>query len=113
MDNRELDRAIAEKFLGWHNIQWESVGNNQVLRGWQSPSYTARTGIPYYSNDPRACSLVLDEIERKGWHWVWRKSWVNWKFAIIKVGKSARAASDNRYRAVCLAALKAIEEGEK
>jgi hypothetical protein len=111
MDNRELDREIAEKFLGWTDVQWESVGNNQVLRGWQPPGHHRRSGVPYYSSDPKACSLVLDEIERRGWSYVlYYEPLLSkpYRFQFSKRDGGFHASAKHRETAVCLAVCEAV-----
>jgi hypothetical protein len=116
MDNRELDRAIAEKFLGWTDIVEDAYtpsgrnlcGTHPSKKG--GFNNNGRFIIPYYTEQPLAAiMLVLDEIERRDWHWVWRTALDGYVFKIIKPDKSVDAFSRNRYRAVCEAVMGAIE----
>jgi hypothetical protein len=63
------------------------------------------------SSDPVYCALVLDEIERRGWLWTWKRIIGGGAgFEIItRSGKTFFATNLNRYRAVCEAALQAAE----
>lgn len=107
MENRELDRAIAEKFLGMTNendYEWCNGKGIRIDINEFSPS-----------SNPLSCSLVLDEIERRGWGWemehyvgfdycftIWIDMDGDWKKYV--------SVSDNRYMAVCEAALQAASE---
>lgn len=114
MSDREIIEALAEKLMAWKPqydvdsiVLWES--DDLVISGDWNPLA-----------DPAACALVLDEIEQRGWTWeasykldpYYEES----PFAfLIWIGNdtirpaSGYAEANNRYRAVCLAALRAVE----
>jgi len=116
MTDREIDALIAEKFIG--GCEWSEQDGKRFLL---TPSgYTLAVDygngdiqgkLLNYSTDPTACALILDEIERRGWGWDWEYPWQaergDYQFRIR--GKDYVLVSDaNRYRAVCLAALRAL-----
>jgi hypothetical protein len=100
-DNRELDRAIAEKFLGWR------LYNNWWVNG------TTLIAVSDFrpTKKPSSCETVLDEIERRGWLWIWNRILGGGAgFEIItEAGKTFFAIDHNRYRAMCEAVMGAIE----
>lgn len=120
MDNRTLDARVAREFFKQPKpIVTHSQHLNPIQSGvWIcEPAYhggdVCQWEPLHFTTNPSACSLVLDEIERRGWKWVWRRSWDCYKFAIVRHRLGLISAkSSNRYEAVCLAALQAAE-GEK
>jgi hypothetical protein len=75
MDNRELDALIHEKLFGKCPHEWKQKhpgvyhGNNKMVcqKCGDETIRTMANACPQYSTSPGACSLVLDEIERRGW----------------------------------------------
>jgi hypothetical protein len=115
MNNHEIDRAIAKKFLSWHQ---ENMGTELPPKPhwvWVSESGKKQYPVNLFepSSDPAYCALVLDEIERRGWVWKWVSHSAAWSysydFRIYDGIRAFVASSDNRYRAVCEAALQAAE----
>jgi hypothetical protein len=118
MDNRELDKAIAEKFfnLSIEHDFYPPGDEVQFCRRCSAEYGDTGPCARRYSSDPLACSLVLDEIERRGWSWKWvhNSDWFHSFDFFLHDGTSEfMADSDNRYRAVCEAVMGAIEESEK
>lgn len=74
MDNRTLDKEIAEKFLEWTDIVEDAyTPSGRHLCGTHPSKKGGFDGqgrfiVPRYTERPLAAiALVLDEIERRGW----------------------------------------------
>jgi len=111
MTDHEIIEAIAEKFMGWQ--ERVALGT----RMWQTKPESRLPWIPCVQfdplHDPAACTLILDEIERRGWDWTWdcnkRFDDMPYGFSVVVDAQAIGEWADNRYRAVCLAVLRALE----
>ena len=118
MTYQEIIEIIAEKFMRWHKqgdkeypyywVQKVPPATFVVMDG-HSGSFS-RSFNPL--TDPAACALVLDEIERRGWDWMWdcnkRFDDMPYGFSVVVEAQVIGEWADSRYRAVCLAALLAL-----
>lgn len=112
MTDLEIIEKLATEFFGWR--LGDSVRDRKV---WITKRDERPISIPLDDfdplHDPAACALVLDELERRGWCWEWRRDPIpevrRYDFVIVGHDHPGYAVSmDNRYRAVCLAVLAAI-----
>ena len=122
MIDREIIDMLAKEFMGWDTKAWrdETDGGYQWvdIEGNYVAKYSPYEDDPRWTwnplVDPAACALVLDELERREWCWEWRRDPIpevrRYDFIIVGHDHPGYAVSmDNRYRAVCLAILKACE----
>jgi len=130
MTDREIDALVAEKVLGQ---TWDE--NRCRICGWPiyefpidgctiddcslRPLPKKRADEPaHFTTDARACALVLDEIERRGWAWS-LEYWPDTQHHYCDIHKGQRGTGtcafgdNNRYRAVALAALRAVGWNEQ
>lgn len=116
MDNREIDKLIAEKVMGWRVFktteEWQKAGSptgQKITVLDQTPKFE----IPHYSTDIAAAWQVVEKMHSDGNHvQVWRNKNNNFwrasmRFEHGKWGKYFTQANTAPL-AICLAALKAI-----
>lgn len=109
---------IAEKFMEWRK---ENVGTKMVpAYFWVNGSGEWQRAVHNFDplHDPSACALILDELERRGWSW--REDYKVFPYNAAaphtfsvwignkQIQTDGYAWADTRYRAVCLAVLRAL-----
>lgn len=121
MTDREIIDMLAKEFMGWDTKAWrdETDGGYQWvdIEGNYVAKYSPYEDDPRWTwnplVDPAACALVLDEIERREFKWDWEYfPWpcsLDYSFWYWNEEGGGQGDADNRYRAVCLAVLKACE----
>jgi hypothetical protein len=125
MTDREIDALVAEKVLGqtWDESRcricgwpiYEFPGEGCTIDDCSlRPLPKTRKDEPaHFTTDAWACALVLDEIERRGWIWAMcltKRADATHKY-LVEIWTPKRyyiVGEDTRYRAVALAALRAV-----
>lgn len=131
MTDRELDALVAEKVMG----MWREPWNDESAHWWQKHSdgtskmhanvnllgsWTSHfNALPKFSTTLDAAWLVVEEMRRRGWDFILEvvhdKSRIHPKAGIFDAQFSSRDGEGQAYtddtpsRAICLAALKALQ----
>lgn len=120
LTDREIVIAVAEKVMGWtvassmrhaHSLLHLTEYPDGLYRNY--PNGTRRLWNPL--TDPAAWDRVLDRMAELGWLWLVRKTVSHgfqvdfWKLKGADVLLNAIEHADTKGRAICLAALKAVE----
>jgi len=120
---RELDKLVAEKVMGWKSIGLFEVGHGAGVdivsptgqRYYHSDGYAGETPYPHYSTDIAAAWRVVEKI--KGDKAFAGSIVLQWDCGQWEVGYQhwdevqPLVSSDSAAHAICLAALKSVEDG--
>lgn len=108
MSDRELDKAVAVKVMGWKPPETKRSVT------WLHPSgYGAdESGIPAYSTNIFAAFTVVEHLRQEGWRFRcgdlkngWTVEFYGWKDMEFS---KAEGEAFTLQRAICIAALKSI-----
>jgi hypothetical protein len=110
---RDLDREIAEKVMGWEwtELDWANPEHRHLVPGGIPQQIT----VPHYSSDIAAAFAVLSAVSAKGYQWALANSeegfdvWIGRK-AVDDLVAFPDVRAETAPLAICLAALKAMEE---
>ncbi len=113
MTDEQITRALAEKVMGWKVGEDGSFSN----MGWDEIHFAFNWNP--LTDDAAACA-VLDKVGEDGWHVCLTYGWEDreadrWHCSFEReypMWKYGECYDDCRRRAICIAALKAIEAWE-